>query len=201
MLVITGVWSRYHIFSVRSGNRKQWAAIAITGMLTVFLNVLLFGQGYQRYTELNILTVYVILTIAAGIDFRKKIIPNVVIATGFVIRTALLFYEWYVYPGNIKAAFIDAAAGFAFGLLFLLLLSFLTRHGIGYGDVKLFSWLGFCLGFTDTYSILFYSALFAAIAGIWLLAVKKKNRRTELPFAPFVYAGGYLVMCMTFFGQ
>lgn len=200
LFIITGVWIKYGIFSIRTGGRKQWAGTACLGILTVLLNMLLFGGNCQSYVYFNIMAVYTITAIAAGIDLKKKIIPNAVVGTGFVIRAALLCYECFVCPGNSRAAFLNAAAGFAFGLLFLLLLSFITRHGIGYGDVKLFAWIGFSMGFTDTYSILFYSALSAAIAGLWLILVKKENRKTELPFGPFVYIGVYLVMCMAFFG-
>lgn len=201
LFIIIGVWIKYEIFSIRAGGWKQWTATAFLGILTVFLNILLFGQNRQSYVYLNIMAVYTILAAAAGIDFQKKIIPNAVVGTGFVLRAALLCFECFVCPGNIRTAFLNAAAGFAFGLLLLLLLSFITRHGIGYGDVKLFAWIGFSMGFADTYSILFYSALSAAVAGIWLMFVKKKDRKMELPFGPFVYIGAYLVMCMAFLGS
>lgn len=201
LFIIIGVWIKYGIFSIRTGGWKQWAGTACLGILTVSLNMLLFGQDRQSYVYFNIMAVYTILTIAAGIDFQKKIIPNVIVGIGFAVRAALLCFECFVCPENIRAAFLNAAAGFAFGLLFLLLLSFITRHGIGYGDVKLFAWIGFSMGFADTYSILFYSALSAAVAGLWLILVKKKDRKTELPFGPFVYIGVYLVMCMAFLGS
>lgn len=198
MLVIAGIWKKYDIFSVKSGSRKQWAVVVLMSFLTVFLHILMFRRAYRIPARLNIMQVYVILAILAGIDYRRKVIPNRILAAGAVIRTLLLFLEWLADPEQFGAVFLNAAAGFVFGLLFLLLLSFLTRRGIGYGDVKLFAWIGYSVGLLDAYSILFYSALAAAIAGAYLLLVKKAGKKTELPFAPFVYIGCYLVFWMTF---
>lgn len=199
MLVIIGIYSKYHVVIFgKEEDRKQWLPIMGIGILTVCFNILLLRQNYRIHTCINLIAVYTILAILAGIDWKKKIIPNTVLGVGFLIKILLLFYEWMAYPDTFKETFFHAAAGFGLGLLFLLLLSFMTRHGIGYGDVKMFAWLGFCMGFSDAYSILFYSALAAAAAGAYLLLVKKEEKRKQLPFAPFVYAGCYLVLCMMF---
>lgn len=197
-LVIAGVWIKYNIISKKECGVRQWLSLSVIGILSVLLNILLFYQDYRANTYINISVVYTIVTILAGIDLKKKIIPNTVLGMGFLIRFGLLLYEWNVYPETIQGVFLNAAAGFLFGLFFLLLLSFITRHGIGYGDVKMFAWLGFCMGISDTYNILFYSVLAAALTGAYLLLVKKVEKKKELPFAPFVYIGCYLVFGMTF---
>lgn len=198
MLVITGIWVKYDIVSLKKGGGKQWCFLIILGVLSVLLNNLLFAQEYRINTLINIAVVYTIITILAGIDLKRKVIPNIILAVGFVVRILLLLHEWIASPETVRTSLLNMAAGFSFGLLFLLLLSFITRHGIGYGDVKMFAWLGFCLGLSDTYNILFYSVLAAAITGVYLLLIKKADRKKELPFAPFVYVGCYLVFCMTF---
>lgn len=196
MLVIIGIWIKFDVFSIKEAKKREWALVIVMGILTVGMNTLLLRQHDNACFTLNILTVYVIMSGLAGIDFKKKMIPNSILAVGFVIRTILLLWEWIAYPDNFKQTILSAAAGFAFGLLFLLLLSFITKHGIGYGDVKMFAWIGYCVGLFDTYSILFYSALAAASAGIFLLLFRKVERKKELPFAPFVYFGCYLVFYM-----
>lgn len=197
-LVIAGVWIKYDIISIKECGAKQWRPLSAIVILSVMLDILLFCQNYRVNTYINISAVYTIVTILAGIDLKKKIIPNTVLGVGFMIRIVLLLYEWNVYPEAIQGVFLNTVAGFLFGLFFLLLLSFITRHGIGYGDVKMFAWLGFCMGISDTYNILFYSVLAAALTGVYLLLVKKVEKKKELPFAPFVYIGCYLVFGMTF---
>lgn len=198
MLVIAGIWIKYNLFPIKGGSRKQWLVLLVMYALTVFMHILMFERVHDISLCLNMIQVYVILAVLAGIDYRRKIIPNVILGAGFAIRAVLLLYEWIADPAQIKSDFLNAVAGFAFGLLLLLLLSFLTRHGIGYGDVKLFAWIGFSMGLLDAYSILFYSALAAAVIGTYLLLTKKAEKKTELPFAPFVYIGCYMVFCMTF---
>lgn len=199
MLVITGVWFKYGVLSAEHGKKKkQILFVAVIGILAAAMNILLFRQNYSLHTKINVITVYTLLAILAGIDFKKKLIPNIILGVGMLLKALLLAYEWVIYPEGIQGTFFGAIAGLLFGLFFLLLLSFLTRHGIGYGDVKMFAWLGFCVGIFDTYYILFYSVLAAAIAGAYLLLVKKVGKRKELPFAPFVFVGFYLVFSMKF---
>lgn len=199
MPVIAGVWIKYGVLSIGHGGKKgQLLLVASMGVLTVFMNMLLFGQNFQLPMQMNLTTAYALLAILAGIDYKRKLIPNIILGAGFLARALLLVYEWAAFPELIKGTCLNSAAGLLFGLFFLLLLSFLTRHGIGYGDVKMFAWLGFCVGVFDTYYILFYSVLAAAIAGVYLLLVKKVEKRKELPFAPFVFVGFYLVFSMKF---
>lgn len=199
MAVITGVWLKYGVLSIGHGKKKrQLFIIAAISILTVVMDVLLFSQELHLHRRINLITVYILLGILAGIDYKKKLVPNIVLGVGFLTRIFLLLYEWAVFPETAKEIAIRSAAGLLFGLFFLLLLSFLTKHGIGYGDVKLFAWLGFCVGVLDAYYILFYSVLTAAVAGIYLLLVKKVEKRKELPFVPFVFIGYYLVFFMKF---
>ena len=197
MLVITGIWIKYDIVSLKKGGGKQRLALTVMGVLTVLLNTLLFCREYRVNTVINIMAVHTIMAVLAGIDLKRKVIPNIILAVGFAVRVLLLVHEWIAYPETIQASLLNMTAGFFFGLIFLLLLSFVTRHGIGYGDVKMFAWLGFSVGLSDTYNILFYSVL-AAAAAVYLLLIKKADRKKELPFAPFVYAGCYLVFGLTF---
>jgi len=45
---------------------------------------------------------------------------------------------------------------------------------------------------------LFLAFLFGAIIGVFLLVLKNKGLKSEVPFAPFLIAGTFLAM---FFGQ
>lgn len=191
--LITYVWKRRELLS-----ENRMVVFAMTAALSIALSVLLFRREYAVFDYINIVTVYVIVFILAGIDYRTKTIPNEILAVGMVIRTVLYMAEAVLSVDTIRISLIMATAGFLFGLLFLLLLAMLTRNGIGYGDVKLFAWLGYCVGIRDVYNILFYSALFSAAVGTYLILRKKADRKKGLPFAPAVLAGTYLVFCLSF---
>ncbi len=165
---------------------------------SILLSVLLFQTEYVVIEYINFVVIYTIVLVLAGIDYQCKVLPNKILLAGALIRTGLYILEAVLSPETIKNSLLAAAAGFLFGFLFLLPLSILTKHGIGYGDVKLFVWLGYSLGLRDVYSILFYSTLAAAIVGLYLMLVKKTDKKKEIPFAPAVLAGTYLVFCMSF---
>lgn len=196
--VIIYIWVRYGIIAYNRENRRKIAVLSLcTFVLSVLMNVLMYGKQYRPITCINLMIIYTILTIAAGIDYKKHIIPNRLILVGIVCRIVLLVAEMFISPGTVRQSLLMSCAGMIFGLLLLLVLTFLTRHGIGYGDVKLFAWLGLCIGVMDLYYVLFYSVLFAAIAGTFLLVTKKADKKKKLPFAPFVFMGCYAVVMMS----
>ena len=195
--VILFAWSRYGILTwSKESVRKISVLSLILTALSVTMNVLMYRQQYRPVTCINLMIVFTVLAAAAGIDYKKQIIPNRLILAGLACRVILLGAEFIMYPDTARQSLLMSCAGMLFGLLLLLILSFLTRRGIGYGDVKLFAWLGLCIGVMDLYNVLFYSVLFAAITGIFLLAAKKADKKQKMPFAPFVFMGSYVVFIM-----
>lgn len=90
--------------------------------------------------------------------------------------------------------------GFAFGKFHLIdtvavfaLMFFVYKLGewifkkdaLGFGDVKLFTAIGFLFGFFNFLNIFFYAFLIAGIYGVFILLFKKSKDHT-LPFVPFI---------------
>ena len=64
--------------------------------------------------------------------------------------------------------------------------------GLGWGDVKLSGLLGLYLGWLGISVLaagLFLGYLFAAAAGLALLATRRASRKSRLPFGPYLLAG------------
>lgn len=72
-------------------------------------------------------------------------------------------------------------------------ISFLTRESIGLGDGFIFLVTGVFLGGADNMELLLFSLLYAAVFSLGVLIVRKKKRKQEIPFIPFVFLG-YLTM-------
>ena len=178
-------WDRYKVLDKKAG-----LIVSVMGLM-IFFHVLMLKKEYSILTQINLCSVLVLLCMIAMIDFRIHKIPNRLILIGLIVRTVLLMID-------IRKQFMFAFVGLFFGLGIMLLLSVLTRHGIGYGDVKLFGWIGYALGLTDTYNVLFYSVLYAAMAGVYLIKIKKQGRKTKITFAPFVFLGTYSVCVIRF---
>ena len=70
----------------------------------------------------------------------------------------------------------------------LLLVYYITRGGIGLGDVKLFGCSGIYLGFENTVSAMLISAVLAGLFSLSLICINRDNKKREIPYAPFILA-------------
>jgi len=65
---------------------------------------------------------------------------------------------------------------------------------MGFGDVKLALGMGWLLGLVGGYSAVLFSFWIGGLVGIILLALSRKyNMRSEIPFAPFLILGTFIV--------
>lgn len=76
----------------------------------------------------------------------------------------------------------------------MLLLILLSKNQIGGGDLWLMTVTGLFVGNYAYFSILFVCILLAGLYSVVLLLLRKGNRKTELPFAPFIFVA--TVICM-----
>lgn len=198
VIVLFG-WYQYKVlFRTNILKYKKAVLIAAVIVFTILFHVLMLKKDYSIMMQLNLCSVYTLLCIIGMVDFKTHKIPNKLLLIGVVLRTLFLVAEFFNSPDVFWKEAVSSVIGLAFGLGVMLLLSLITRQGIGYGDVKLFGWLGYALGFMETYNVLFYSILYAAFAGLYLIVVKKCGRKTKIPFAPFIMLGAYSVFIIRF---
>jgi len=155
-----------------------------------------------------------ILLLIALIDFRTYIIPDSLNVSLLIIGLlVILTQSYYDLFGLMTGTFVSHHA-LLFGLrsslwgnhfiaLFLGLLLFggivlFTRgRGMGLGDVKLISVLGFLFGWPDILLIIFYSFVIGAIIALFIMALGRKKFKDVIPFGPFIAIGAALTV---FFG-
>ena len=75
----------------------------------------------------------------------------------------------------------------------LVLLAWVTRQQIGYGDGLLFAVTGIFLGFFENL-LLLIASLFPAAFFAGVLFLKKKKKGYRFPFVPFVLVGYVLLL-------
>lgn len=122
--------------------------------------------------------VFVYLCISAYWDIRYKRIPWCVQGMGVVFLCIYIVVQW----GEIDAFYITA---FLPGI-FLLLLSFITKENIGYGDGISVLILGGMIGFRNCIWVLCISMLLLSVVGAVLLIVRRANRKSRIPYLPFL---------------
>ncbi len=129
---------------------------------------------------------------AAFIDLEHYILPDS--ATIGTLVWGLISSVGHISPVSIKASVIGAlVCGGAF-----LAVAFLSKGGMGLGDVKLAASFGANFGLKVGVTSLFVSVLLGALVGIALMLLRKKGRKDRIPFGPFMVLGAY---ACTFFGK
>lgn len=131
-----------------------------------------------------------ILLTVSYIDVRQGIIPNKFIYPAIAFALVAMFYS----PG-----WQSALLGGVVGTIFLIIPVILygpERAGIG--DVKLCLFLGLILGFPSLVYALIISFVVAAIFALVGIASGKLNRKSTIPFAPFLTLGALVCFVLHF---
>lgn len=122
----------------------------------------------------------------AFIDYDHMIIPNRIVLPGAVIGLAASIAidpsRWWVY----MVASVGAAT-------FMFALVMLWPGGMGPGDVKMALFMGTVLGVSVIVG-LFAAFLFGSLAGVFMMVVMKRSRKTKIPFGPYLALGSMLAL-------
>lgn len=81
----------------------------------------------------------------------------------------------------------DMVAGVGVGMLCLFIAK-VTNEEIGYGDGWILCTTGIYLGGRENFVLFFAASIAAAVYAVFLLAICKKEKKTEIAFVPFLFA-------------
>jgi len=76
---------------------------------------------------------------------------------------------------------------FLFFILFFLVAHRVSNGQIGVGDAFLFGMTGAGLGWRENFLLVYVTFFLAFLAGLFLVLVRKKGRRYEIPLSPFMF--------------
>jgi len=169
----------------------------LTGILWLFV--------YMRYgltiETLALLYLFSVLIPVAFIDLAHFIIPNGLVLAGLLGGIPLYFYHLTVRPvvfyrsDNWYAPLLGMVS--ASGILFIVALIGLLIYGndgaMGMGDVKIFLPIGLFLGWKLALVTLLLSIFIAGIVCIFLLLFRIVERKSTIPFGPFIVLGTIIV--------
>jgi prepilin signal peptidase PulO-like enzyme (type II secretory pathway) len=115
-------------------------------------------------------------------DLLYQVIPNKVNLFGFLYFLVIHFFY-------SPMPFITYLWGIAAGGGLLLLIAFVSRGGMGGGDIKLMAVIGIAIGWKLTLLALFLASLIGGGIGVALLLLKLVTRKEPVPFGPFLALG------------
>lgn len=175
---------------------------ALVELLTALIFVILFhkygiGQIGDFIAAAFLMSIMVAIFF---IDLEHMIIPNGLVITGLVGGVGAAIYSTLIEPLDIYGdsrwwnPLLGAAVGFGM-LFFIAVLAYLvyrTEDAMGGGDIKIFAPIGLFLGWRMTLVTFFISVIFAGFIGFILILLKIKDRKSGIPFGPFIVIGTFL---------
>jgi len=176
------------------GARHVWIELAM-GLVAVFLYVQ-WGFSFELFFFFALASA---LMVISWIDIDYQIIPDGLTLFPWVMGLILAAIfdlkdvAWFVtFTESLLASVLGA------GLLWLVAwcYSMVTGvEGLGFGDVKLIGCFGAFFGYKALLVTLFLGSFLGAMWGIGWILFKGKNKRTPIPFGPFLCLGliGYLM--------
>jgi len=140
-------------------------------------------------------TIAAFLIVIFVYDLKHYIIPDKIIYPAIIVSGAWylisgIFFNSYAGYGMLNTAY--AALGAAAFFLFIVLVS--RGRWMGAGDIKLAFLMGLILGWPGILAALLLAFYLGAIIGVGLMILKKKELKSEVPFAPFLVVGTFLIL-------
>jgi prepilin signal peptidase PulO-like enzyme (type II secretory pathway) len=119
-------------------------------------------------------------------DIRYRRIPNSIIGLGMMVA---LILRWLVSDELLPEYLLGGFLGWSV----LMTLAFISRGGIGGGDVKLYAMIGIFVGWKLVIMILLIATIIGLLYGITVMMLKGKKSNYAIPFAPFTLVSALLV--------
>lgn len=189
--------------ALRGKCRQCHTSIGIEPLVLELSTSLLFGLMAWHFGWSWRLPAYCVLVAGLAaltwIDLRTKRLPREITYTTAAIGVPLLCVAALVEHQPERLWMLALGAAISLALMFLIFA--LSRGGMGDGDVRLSPLLGAYLGFLNPGLAavgLFFGFLGGALVGVVILVAHRGDRRTAVPFGPFLALGCVLAI---FVGQ
>lgn len=154
----------------------------ITGIIFL-LTVYMIGVERELIIILSLFSLLLIISVT---DYIYMLIPNRILAW----FACLLILECAFVP---LVTLIDSIVGS--GVIFILLycMQKIYPEGLGGGDIKLLSLLGYIVGLKGIFMILFLASCFSLCFFGAAIVLKRMKMRTQIPFGPLLPLGQYVI--------
>jgi leader peptidase (prepilin peptidase)/N-methyltransferase len=176
--------------STRISARYPLVELATAGVLAALAGRL--GLSWDLPAFLYLGAIAAALTL---IDLDVRRLPNAIVLPSYGVALALLLVP-AVADGD-WSSYVRALLGMAalFGGYFAL--AFIYPAGMGFGDVKLAGVLGIYLGWLGWGELVtggFLGFLLGGVVGGGLVLLRRANRKSAIPFGPFMLAGALIAV-------
>ncbi|WP_026400296.1 prepilin peptidase [Acholeplasma equifetale] len=167
----------------------------LTGVLYLFTHLIF---GFQIEFFIYVLTITVMIPIIR-IDYEHKYIPDRLNLSILVLGLIYTIYQAFT---DLNILWINGL-GFLIGALIIFIVRWIgqqiyKREAMGFGDLKLLAALGMLIGWQGVIFTFLIGCIIASIIEVTLIAVKVKQRDSEIAFGPYLV---YAAIIYMFFGE
>lgn len=171
--------------------KKKFSKTDIMPSIFLILWIVVFSIGYYvqlmdifTYVKYSILVIFVI--VIAFIDLRTYTIPLILIYILIGLRVFLIMIEILLYNSMI----MDIIQLYGYGVLFALVISFIvyyiSKKGLGEGDIMLISIIGSYIGLYNIMAVYFLSSIVMLVIALFLILIKKNKMNDVFPMVPAI---------------
>ena len=176
--------------ALRGGCRTCGAPISTMYPVVELTTAVVFVGGVSVYGPSALLAVRLAfacaLIVLFAIDFRHRILPNVITIPGIAVGFAA---SWFLPPGWISSLLGIVVGG---GILLAIAEVYYRvrgQEGLGMGDVKMLAMIGAFLGWPLMLLTLVLASFAGSIVGVTLIASGRGSLQAALPFGTFLALG------------
>lgn len=136
-------------------------------------------------------TMFVVSGVLVLYDLRHRLVPEYFLYAFVALSSVMMFIRYFSSMESVE--FITP---FVLSIPSLLIYIITKKRGIGLGDVILFAGVGMLLGTESALASLVISVWSAAIVGLTLQMINKKeyHMKYALPFVPFMIISTWVVL-------
>jgi leader peptidase (prepilin peptidase) / N-methyltransferase len=174
---------------------KRWQALGPPIVSAILFG--LFATEPMSFQQLALRSVFVLVLVQViFFDFEHRLILDRVMfpAMALALIVSLFHQPWWA----------GIATGLAAGLVFLVLAlvgsAIFKAEALGFGDVKLATFMGLLLGPLPTITALFYGVFLAGVVSIGFI-VWHRSLKGTIAYGPYLAAGALIVLFQLGRGQ
>jgi leader peptidase (prepilin peptidase)/N-methyltransferase len=180
--------------------------IPVRVLLVEAITGLLFFLAFWRYgltPQFGITAFWCcVFLVIIFIDMEHQLILNVVTYPAAVIALAILAAD-SIFPGAgifgtlrlvPQPSILSGLLGGAICFVFFLVVFLINPRGLGMGDIKLVTVFGLAMGFPLGLAALFIGIVIGGLAGVIMLALRKKGRKDVMPYGVFLGVGPIIIL-------
>lgn len=179
------VWGEAHL----SPRRHTGAACMVLGATAAFMAARQWGNTAMVAT---LVMIAVTMRISL-VDIDTHVIPGGALVLGWFVALPLFALSTAFGDGTVRGM----ALGAGLAWVILAFVHLVSRGDMGAGDVALGALVGAHAGWVSWQTAmagLFWAVIIGGVTGAGLLATRRVNRRTFVPFGPFLVVGSWIAV-------